>query len=270
MKRNRNTNSVAHSNDKHGTGKHRHTKKNIGITFFVAGLSILVLLLMLLIKLTSPVTFFGFLLDNEKNAEQLDDGTQGAIPDFSADSVLAKEHYHTFSVDPRETLAVLSTQNSYVREFRVINAYGGEADIQKYTLTVNGTRYRLESDYKTVLCDGNKTCTITETYRTELDGTVFTPEYEVGITSLADVKEAAEKGSVTYSGRTGEEKLLLIVSEDAESGVLSEYTVSVETGIVMTERSYVNGELYRAVVTDYADVFAALDLAEDFFEIPTE
>lgn len=266
------TKSSAESKNKRVPSKYRKGKISSGIAFLLAGILIFVILLFVLMKIgvvDSP-SFLHIFFDRDKSAEQTEENSKGGIPDFAPDSSLANEHYHTFSVDPRETLAGLTTWDSYVREFRVINAYGGEADIQKYTLTVNGNKYRLESDFKTVICDGENTHTITGTYRTQIDDTVFTPEYEVGITSLADVKEAAEKGSVTYSDHNGDEKILLIISEDAESGVLAEYTVSIETGIVLTERSYVNGELYRAVITDSTDVFAATELPEDFFKIPTE
>lgn len=269
---NHKTKSGGDTKNKRVSSKYRRGKITLWLAFLLAGIVIFVLLLFVLMKtgvMDSP-SFLRDFFDNGKNPDRTEGNTQSGIPDFSADSSLANEHYHTFPVDPRETLAGLTTQESYVREFRVINAYGGEADIQKYKLTVDGDRYRLESDFKTVLCDGENAYTITGTYRTSLNDTVFTPEYEVGITSLADVKEAAEKGSVTYSDHNGDEKILLIVSEDAESGVLAEYTVSIETGIVLTERSYVNGELYRAVITDSTDVFAAADLPEDYFEIPKE
>lgn len=259
-------------NDKRTPAKYRGGKITSGVVITAVVMLIFVLLLLVLMKVgvISPPSFLQSVFGNGESTEQTAEVGQSGIPDFSADSALAGEHYHTFPVDPRETLAALTAQESYVREFRVINSYGGEADIQKYTLTVSGDRYRLESDFKTVLCDGTTTCTITGTYRTELNDTVFTPEYEIGITSLADIKAAAEKGSVTYPGRTGDDKTLLIVSEDAESGILSEYAVSLETGVVMAERSYIDGELYRAVVTDAVDVFAADDLPADYFEIPKE
>jgi hypothetical protein len=44
--------------------------------------------------------------------------------------------------------------------------------------------------------------------------------------------------------------------------------VSIETGLVVTERSYIHGEMYRAVVTDAVDIFAANDLPEEYFKIP--
>lgn len=190
------------------------------------------------------------------------------LPEFASGSVHAADHYYRFSVDPRETLASLTEWDAYVREFRVINSYNEETDSRRYVLTVKGDRFRLESDSKTILCDGTTTYTITTTYRTPLDGTVFTLENEIGITPLSEIKEIAEKGSVTYP--MDDNKHLLIVSEDAELGTLSEYLVSVETGVVMSERSYIGGTLYRAVVTDSVDVFAANDLPEQYFTVPAE
>lgn len=259
-------------NDKHTPMTYRGAKITSGVVITAVVLLVFLLLLLVLIKVGVFPTpsFLTSVFGTGESAEQTGEVVQSVIPDFTADAVSSGEYYHTFPVDPRETLAALTAQERYIREFRVINSYGGEADIQKYTLTVSGERYRLESDFKTVLCDGTASCTITGTYRTQLNGTVFTPEYETGITSLADVKAAAEKGSVTYSTRSGEEKALLIVAEDAETGILSEYVVSLETGIVTAERSYIHGELYRAVLTDKVDVFAADDLPADYFEIPGE
>ena len=261
-----------HPNEKRTPAQYRGAKITSGVVVTVVTLLIFGLLMLLLMKIgvIQPPAFLQSMLGTGEAAEQTTEVGQIGIPDFSADSSLAAEHYHTFPVDPRETLASLTERDSYVREFRVINSYGGMADIQKYTLAVRGDRCRLESDFKTVLSDGTETWTITETYRTKLDGTVFTPENEIGITSLQDVKAAAEKGSVTYPRRGGDDKMLFIVAEDAESGILYEYTVSLESGIVMSERSYIGGELYRAVVTDRVDVFAAEDLPDDYFEIPKE
>ncbi len=257
-------------NEKRTPAKYRGVKITSGFVITAVTVLIFVLFLLLMMKLgvVTPPPFLQSVFGTVPNSEQTGEIRKSVIPDFSADAAEEEEIYHTFPVDARETLAVLKEPESYVREFRVINSYGGEADIQKYILTVRGNRYRLESDFKTVLCDGTTICTITGTYRTALDNTVFTPEYEIGITSLADVKAAAEKGSVTYPDRTRADKTLLVTAEDAESGILSEYVVSLETGVVMAERSYIGGEMYRAVVTDAVDIFAADNLPDDFFEIP--
>ena len=258
-------------NDMRTPAKYRGVRITSGVVLAAVIVLIAVLLVLLLTKTgVIPPSFLHSLLGNGEAAEQTEEVGTSVLPDFSADSAAAVEHYYTFSVDPRETLAALTERDSYVREFRVINSYGGEADSQKYTLTVSGDRCRLESDFKTVLCDGTTTCTITDTYRTKLDGTVFTPENEIGITSLEDVKAMAEKGSVTYPSRSSDNKTLLIVAENAESGILYEFAVSVETGIVMAERSYIGGEMYRAVITDSVDIFGADFLPDSYFEIPME
>ena len=248
--------------------KYRGNRVTSGVILAASVILIAVLLLLFLMKLgvigvpAFLVTMFG---ENETAAAETEPGTS-ILPEFAAGSVHADDHYYRFSVDPRETLAALTEWESYVREFRVINSYNEETDSRRYVLTVSGDCFRLESDSKTILCDGTTLYTITATYRTPLNGTVFTLENEIGITPLSEVKTIAEKGSVTYP--MGDDKHLLIVAEDAELGILSEYLVSVETGIVMSERSYIGGVLYRAVVTDSVDVFAADDLPEDYFAIP--
>ncbi len=256
--------------DKRIPAKYHGVKITSGFVITAVTILIFVLLMLVLMKLgvIGVPSFLQSVFGDGERTEQTTETIQSEIPDFAAGSTLIEEHYYTFSVDPRETLAALTEPDAYIREFRVINSYAGEADSRKYTLTVSGNRCRLASDQKTVICDGNTTCTITGTYRTTLNDTIFTPEYEIGITPLSDIKAAAENGSVTY--HSSDDKTLLIVSEDAESGVLSEYLVSVESGVVMSERSYINGERYRAVVTDVVDVFAADDLPEDYFEIPQE
>lgn len=264
-----NSDTSASPNKKRTPTRFRKERLASGIVFVASGTLIFMVILLVLMKLdvVAPPFFLTSVFGgNGDSAEQTRSDTQSGIPELIA--AQTEEYYHTLPVDPREALAELVVQESYVRELRVINSFGTEADIQKYTLTVNGDRLRLESDFKTVICDGTAVYVATETYRTKLDNSLFTPEYEVGMTSLADVRAAAEKGSVTYSGRVEDEKELLIISEDAESGVLTEYSVSLETGIVMTERSYINGELYRAVVTDSVDVFA--QVSDDLFEIPEE
>ena len=256
--------------EKHTSGKYRGTKITSGFVIAAVIVLILALFLLLLMKLAVlPVpSFLQSVLGTAPVSEQTGEIRKSVIPDLSADAAAEEESYYTFPPDAREVLAGLTEPEAYIREFRVINSYGGETDIQKYTLTVNGSRYRLESDFKNVICDGTTVSTITETYRTVLNGTVFTAENEIGITPLSEVKAAAEKGSVEYSRRAREDRTLLVVAEDAETGILSEYAVSIETGLVITERSYIHGEMYRAVVTDAADIFAANDLPEDYFKIP--
>ena len=256
-------------NDKQIPVKYHGTKSTSG--FMITSITVLLAVLMLLFLIKDdriPVPAFLAELFGTAGTSEQEDVRQSVIPDFSSEPSADGELYYSFPMDARELLASLEEREAYVREFRVINSYGGETDIQKYTLTVNGNRSRLESDFKTVICNGVSAWTVTETYRTEVSDTVFTPEYEVGITSLQDVKTAAERGSVTYPSPGHSDKTLRIVAEDAESGILDEYIVSIETGIVIEERSYISGEMYRLVITDAVDVFAADDLPEDYFEIP--
>ena len=254
--------------ENHVPTKYRGVKITSGFVITAGVLLVFVLLMLILMRagIVALPSFLPGLFGNNEHQEQTLTGEDSVLPEFASDVTESKNHYYSFSVDPRETLSLLTEWDSYVREFRVINWYGQEADSRKYTLTVKGDRFRLESDNKVVICDGSSTWTIAETYRTSLENTVFTPESEIGITSLAAVKEAADKGSVTYSSEDG--KHLLIVSEDAESGVLTEYLVSIETGVVMSERSYVSGTQYRAVITDRVDVFAADKLSEEYFAVP--
>ncbi len=254
--------------DKRPPSKYYGYRVTSGFIVTVVTLLLFVLLLLVLMKMevigTPPFlhNLFGIGDTPAPEIEIVDNN----LPEFSAGDTRTEDRYYTFSVDPREILAALTARDAYVREFRVMNFHGEKVDISKYTLTVRDACYRLESDHKTVICDGTATATLTGTYRTVIDGSVFTPENEVGITSLAAIKAASEKGSVTFP--SDGDKNLLIITEDAETDILTEYLVSVETGVVMLERSYLDGELYRAVITDAVDIFAADNLPEDFFELP--
>ncbi len=233
------------------------------VTLLLFGL--LLLVLMKLEVIGTPSVLHG-LLGTGESPEPEAATVANDLPEFSSGDTRTEDVYYTFSVDPREILASLTPQDTYVREFRVMNFHGDDADISKYTLTVRGACYRLESDHKTVVCNGTSSATVTGTYRTMLDGTVFTPENEVGMTALEAIRQASEKGSVTLSSEDA--KNLLIITEDAETDILTEYLVSIETGVVMSERAYLDGVLYRAVITDSVDIFAADDLPADYFELP--
>lgn len=254
--------------DKRSPPKYHGGKITSGFVVTAVTMLLFVLLLLVLMKLgvIGTPAFLRPILGTGERTEPAVETIENDFPDFSSGNVATEDRYYTFSVNPREILASLTEREAYVREFRVMNFHGDESDTNKYTLTVSGDRYRLESEHKTVICDGETTCTITGTYRTILNDTVFTLENEIGITPLSAIKTAADKGSVTF--RSTDNKSLLIIAEDAELDVLSEYVVSIETGVVMLERSYLDGELYRAVVTDAVDVFAADDLPDDSFEIP--
>ncbi len=249
--------------------KYYGNRVSSGFVITIVTLLLFVLLLLVLMKLDVIGTpeILHNLLGTGELPEPEAEIAENDLPEFSSGDLLTDNRYHTFSVDPREILASLTPMDAYVREFRVMNFYGDDADISKYTLTVRGPCYRLEADHKTVICDGTSAATVTGTYRTMLDGTVFTPENEVGMTSLSAIQKASEKGSVTLSA--DDNKQLLIVTEDAETDILTEYLVSIETGVVMSERAYLDGVLYRAVITDSVDIFAAENLPADYFALPT-
>lgn len=226
----------------------------------------LLLLVLMKLEVIGTPSILHDLLGTGEPPEPKSTVVENDLPEFSSGDTRTEDFYYTFAVDPREILATLTPRDAYVREFRVMNFYGDDADISKYTLTVRGACYRLESDHKTVVCDGTSSATVTGTYRTRLDGTVFTPENEIGVTSLETIRQASEKGSVTLS--SADAKNLVIVTEDAETDILTEYLVSIETGVVMSERAYLDGVLYRAVITDSVDIFATDDLPADYFELP--
>ncbi len=254
--------------DKRILAKYHGIRITSGFVITAATILIFVLLMLVLMKLDviAVPSFLQVFIGGGETTDNKVESTENTIPDFGSDAISVENIYHQFEDDPKKFLESVRESEAYVREFRVINSYADKIDIRRYTLTVSGDQYRLESDNKTVICDGKNACTITETYRTDIIDTAFTKESEAGITPLEEVKAAAEEGNVSIN--SSNEKNLLILSDDEESGITSEYIVSIETGIVVSERSYINGVSYRIVITDSVSLLTKDTLPEDYFQIP--
>lgn len=168
----------------------------------------------------------------------------------------------------KELFDLVEEHQSYRREFRVISISNDEYSVEKYTVVKHEKRFNAESDSKTIISDGQKL------YISYTEGYIITSAEEdsiykeIGITSLESIKKLMESSDYESELENNGKTILLKFPQDA-AGFMEEYRISVETGIVIEEYSYLNGNIYRSVVTDYFDVLSDLNANDAMFSIPT-
>lgn len=161
---------------------------------------------------------------------------------------------------------------------QIIVVSHGENKSENVTICQNGEKYRVESEGKLVICDGE-----TVYVRTEVNGYLqyettwsaasgqFRPEDETGLSTLADILAEIEASSVVPEfGYDDSDKVITLDGVRDKTAVRS-YGISYETGIVLFESAVTSGGeiLYRRYTTSYtidpefaADTFAVPQSAE--------
>ncbi len=172
--------------------------------------------------------------------------------------------YETHSTNAYEVLMSLSESTIYTRAIRIIYSVDAKTNIYRSTLTKNGDRFRIDSNERTVIYDGVRLYIKEPTYTT-VNEAEFNIYDEVGITPLSYIKEHAEQEYVFYKNADNPKTITVVISDGA---IYNEYEISVENGLVLTERSYHNGDVYCAVITDKIEIMEHSEPDEALFIIP--
>jgi len=151
-----------------------------------------------------------------------------------------------------DPIGSLNELDEYSRTFRIIHSYGGISDGESMTLTKSGNYLKAESDSREIILNKNQ---ISADYGSqkivsETDEEGFFSE--VGITSLSMLKEMCfnvEKYEKTLT-LSDDRRFVTADLFDRNTGITMNYEIDVESGIVITERFYSEGVLYRFVFTE--------------------
>lgn len=167
----------------------------------------------------------------------------------------------------KDLLDLVEEHQSYRREFRVISISNDEYSVEKYSVVKHEKRFKAESDSKTIISDGEKLyVSYSEDYivTSAEENSIYN---EIGITSLESIKKLMEYSNYEFEFENNGKTILLKFPQD-NAGFMEEYRISVETGIVIEEYSYLNGNIYRSVVTDYFDILSDENADDSLFLIP--
>lgn len=176
--------------------------------------------------------------------------------------------YEQHAENAYDVLMSLSESEAYRRVIRTIHSLNGETSVENATIIQNRDRFRIETAYKTVIFDGEKLYINEPTYTMTMSG-VFDIYSEIGITPLSYVKENATADNVMFKDSDNKKKITVIIHSDS-TPTHTEYEISVENGLVLAERSYYLGEVYRSLVTDKIEIMEHIPPDDELFEIPEE
>lgn len=189
---------------------------------------------------------------------------EGAISDMQITQTELTDIFAEKNTD--DPFSLIIEIMSYKREFRIISIYNNEYSVEKYTLIKKDDSFRVTSDSKTVICDGERLYIENPAGYITTDAAVNSMYSEIGITPLSLIIEKSDQASIKISD---DGKYLTVILDADDYGISYEYKISVESGIVTEEHSYMDGELFRSVVTDSYDIFSTDISDSGLFRIPS-
>ncbi len=198
-----------------------------------------------------------------------DDNSQGgAIPDIDSGSIMPGTDIF-YENDPTNIFSAVNVRDSYTWVFRVTTSYNGVRGVNAFTMTKSGDNFKVESAAKDMIYNNGSLYIESDVYSFNTTADASQIYDEIGITSLESVIERAKDGKATVTV-SNDGKTVSVIVTDSESTIQSEFEVSVEFGIVLSETHYLNGQMIRSVSTDSVDVLIGDDVDEDCFKIPAQ
>ena len=160
--------------------------------------------------------------------------------------------YEKYFENAYDVLMSLSESRIYRRVIRTIYSENNNTFVERATIIHNGDLFRVEYPEKILIYDGEKLYTNEPTYTLVKDGK-FAIYDEVGLTTLSYIQENCSESDVFYKDPDNKKTITVVIRDEAMP-LYNEYEVSVENGLVLTERSYFNDQVYRAIVTDKIEI----------------
>jgi len=216
-----------------------------------------------------PARLIGVFDNNDANADNAIDN-KGGVPNIIYDSQISGNDivYGQYDINPYDLLVAMNERTSYVQTIRVTTSLLGNKATEIIKITRLGDCYRIENDSRLLIFDGEKLYIEDSLGKIITDNSDFSLELETGLTSLETIKKNVAPDKVIYN-ISDNERLLIASIPYEENNLVKEYAISLETGVVVSEKTtYNRGVVYRTVETDSIDIFAADNLSDDCFAIP--
>lgn len=214
--------------------KRRPDKRVIGI-----------IVLLLLVAATLFITDAFGLRGGDNGGEGEGGNATAGLPEMSAET---KElgGYLFYSAPEEHILESLIPVTTYTRLIRRVETYDDRYEEDYFTLTVDGDCWQFTNGKVNAFSDGERVYLSTPAYAEITDSCDFYTE--IGITPLSrlieDTNNDAYEKLVSANDRTVRVQVV-----DPVTGIIDQYEVSIENGIVLTETSAYNGEVYRNIST---------------------
>lgn len=177
-------------------------------------------------------------------------------------SVIYEKHYE----NAYDVLMSLTESQIYRRTIRIIHTENSNTYVERATIIHLDDSFSVEYTEKTVIYNGERLYISEPTFSIIKEGS-FSIYDEVGLTPLSYLQENASASDVFYKDLDNTKKITIII-RDETMPIYNEYEVSVENGLVLSERSYYNNDVYRAVVTDKIEIMDHAPPSDEHFVIP--
>ncbi len=201
----------------------------------------------------------GILVPHRGNGD--DDGEMvGIIPDMDEPGRTEAGYYDDLELEAGELLGRLTETEKYLWVFRSIEAWENEYTVERVIITRDGEKYRIEKEDLLVICDGENIYRREGMMEAVYPASVSDLCAEAGLTSLSAVRETAADPNYTVKIEYDDPVNPRNIRVSRSRGTWrDEFVVSIETGIPVTERSYMGSMAYRMILTDSISADAEID-----------
>lgn len=257
--------------------KERPPKLNTSAKLNISARRIFIITVVILVIISSLVSGYYFmqggLFDKwfgGDDSNSISYETEASIPDMMTEYGDEKHsiYYESNNDNP---LADIHEHDIYTRTVRIITSYGGTNDSERFTITRQKQKYKAESDSRILVYDG-ETLYInygTHILNTKTDNSTYYEE--IGLTSLEDIRsmaQDAEHYSVVFEVSDDPRIINASIQDNTHMEIRMEFRISLESGLVFSERFYINDAAYRTVLTESFELAAFETFSEDYFRIP--
>lgn len=257
--------------------KERPPKLNTAAKLNISARRILIITIVILIVISALVLWY-YLLQRGlfdkwfggDDSNSISNETAASIPDMTTEYGEEKLtiYYESNTADP---LADIREHDLYTRTVRIITSYGGTNDSERFTVTRQKQKYKAESDSRILVYDG-ETLYInygTHTLTTKTENSTYYEE--IGLTSLEDIRSMSqdtEHYSAVFEVSDDPKVINASIQDNTHGEIRMEFRISLESGLVLSERFYLNDAAYRTVLTESFELAAYESFGDDHFRTP--
>lgn len=238
----------------------RHFRVSMGVLITAA--------LILLIAAAVFFLWYSGIFSGDDNPDSEAAETAGTLNGLEENPETEVTFYDGYELTPKELLDTLRETDSFVWNYRNVEAWETSYyTVERITAARKDGKYRIESDSRLIICDGETVYRREGMLEMTLDASLTDFYTEAGLTPLDTIRNLPD-GEVVSISADDVKNVRYIRMTVQDGDYRTEYKISVESGIPVEERSYFGNAVYRMVITDSVSVFAAEELPADYFVIP--
>ncbi len=253
--------------DEKKTTKFHGGKSLVSITLTLTVVGVIFLLLFLYTGILPVPAFVSRLFGGSEGEDKDTIHNTNQLP-YTVESTENEYIDVYFNLTDREIFENLAEPEAYIRSFRIIRTHGGLYNSEKCQITKKGNAFRVESKTKTIICDGETLYVEGGAYQNWDKANPYSLYEKVGIASASQLLEMVRMEQASFTVNR-DAKTITVTTVESEEKIQSIFVIAIESGIVITEQSYVDGNQYRIVVTDSLELYSESQMDAKLFVIPS-